>query len=100
MHVIAWTHPTLQEQLLESCKNFGGKFFHILPTVWGCPPCNYHVFKPMKKAHEDHCFDMDAGVQEPITLWFHGQPQDFYKRGIDRRMKLWDACLNHGTYGD
>jgi len=53
----------------------------------------------MKKAQENHHFDMDAGVQEPITLWFHGQPQDFYRHGVDRLMKLWDACL-HGAYAE
>jgi hypothetical protein len=27
-----------------------------------------------------HCFDMDAGVQEPVTLWLHRQPWDFYRQ--------------------
>jgi len=84
---------------LEKLQQF---WWEVLPHPLYSPelsPYDYNVFKPMKEAHEGHRFDMDAGVQEPITLWFHQQPQDFYRHGIDRLIKLWDVCLNnHGAY--
>jgi len=92
----------LSRGLSPLCKNHSWKAATVLvgssstSTLQSeLSPYDCHVFKPMKKAHEDHCFDMDAGVQKPITLWFHWQPQDFYRHGIGRLMKLWVVCLNN-----
>jgi len=91
--------PHSARTTLEKLQQFWWEVLPHPPYIPDLSPCDCHVFKPMKKAQENHHFDMDAGVQEPITLWFHGQPQDFYRHGVDRLMKLWDACL-HGAYAE
>jgi hypothetical protein len=72
--------PHSARTTLEKLQQFWWDVFPCIPYSPELYPYDCHVFGPVKKAHEVQRFDMDAGVQEPVTLWLHRQPWDFYRQ--------------------
>ena len=63
------------------------------------PPCDFHIFRPLKRALQLKPFHLDDGVKEAVEYFLRNQPQTFYGKGIKLLLQGWDLSFNaHGDF--
>jgi len=81
------------------CHFFQWEVLHHPPYSPDLSPCNFHVFRPLKKALKGRPFTDNDEVRETIEEWFCTQPKTFFADGIHRLVGQWDTCFNQqGDY--
>ena len=91
--------PILPVQLLQQSIICPLSVFHIRRTRQTSPPCDCHVFGPLKVAMGGKSFRSDEEVQQAVHEGQPSQSKDFFSRGIHRLPKRWNICMErNGDY--
>ena len=75
-------------------KRFGWETLQHPPYSPDLSPCDFHIFRDLKKDIRGRRFYSDEEVQEWVRLWIQQRPTSFYKTGIDLLVSQWDKCIN------
>ena len=62
-------------------------------------PCDYFLFRHLKKHLRERRFSSDTDVQVDVTSWLEGQDSSFYLAGTSSLPAKWNKCIElNGGY--
>jgi len=62
-------------------------------------PCDYFLFRHLKKHLRERRFSSDTDVQADVTSWLEGQDSGFYLAGMSSLPAKWNKCTEfNGGY--
>ena len=57
------------------------------------PPCDFHLFGPLKEILDDKRFQDDAGVEGSVRNWLMTHPRSFYDKDIKKLPIRWASAF-------
>jgi len=60
------------------------------------PPSDYHLFLHLKEFLGGKRFDDDDELKDAVQKLLTSQVATFYEEGTQKRLPLYDKCLNNG----
>jgi len=62
-------------------------------------PCDYFLFRHLKKHLRGRRFSSDTDIQVDVTSWLEGQDSGFYLAGMSLLPAKWNKCIElNGGY--
>jgi len=62
-------------------------------------PCDYFLFRHLKKHLRGRRFSCDTDIQADVTSWLEGQDSGFYLAGMSSLPAQWNKCIEfNGGY--
>ena len=62
-------------------------------------PCDYFLFRHLKKHLWGRRFSSDTDIQANVTMWLEGQDSGFYPAGMSLLLAKWNKCIElNGGY--
>ncbi|GFV93594.1 mariner Mos1 transposase [Trichonephila clavipes] len=82
----------------ELFNSFKWEVFSHPPFSPDLAPSDFHLFPRMKNWLATQRFDDDKELRVRVTEWLRSQAEEFYDKGISKRIYRYDKCLN--LFGD